>query len=58
LSLVDELLLDFSTEADELPIEVDDALDADEVLIACTGVVDRPKANALIRGGRFSERIA
>ena len=30
-SLVEELLLDFSLEADELPIEVDDALDADEV---------------------------
>jgi hypothetical protein len=34
---LDELLLDFSIDADELPIDVDDALDADEVLSAQAG---------------------
>lgn len=50
LSLVDELLLDFSIEADELPIEVEDALEAEEVLSAIAGSVAQPSASALNKG--------
>ena len=45
-SLVDELLLDFSLDADELPMDVDDALDADEVLSAQAGTATSDKASA------------
>jgi hypothetical protein len=46
---VDELLLDFSMEADELPTEVDDALDADEVLSASADADARHKASVAAR---------
>jgi hypothetical protein len=47
---VDELLLDFSMEADELPMDVDDALDADDVLSACAARAARANASARNKG--------
>ncbi len=39
-------MLDFSLDADELPIDVDDALDADEVLSAQAGAAVKAKVSA------------
>ena len=50
LSLVDELSLDFSTEVDELPMDVDDALKADDVLSASAGAAEKTIASALTKG--------
>ena len=47
-----ELLLEVSSEVDELPTEVDAALDAEEVLSASTGAAASAKAvaNAAVKG--------
>lgn len=54
-SLADELLLDFSMEADELPTEVDEALDAEEVLSASAVPMPGTRPAWLPGGGCFSE---
>jgi len=45
-----ELSLDLPMDADELPMDVDDALDADEVLSAITGAAPRHNTTAVAKG--------
>lgn len=50
LELELELSLDFPIDAEELPTEVDDALDADEVMSASADAALRHNASAAARG--------
>jgi hypothetical protein len=50
---LDELLLDFSMEVDELPTEADEALDADEVLSARAGAAASINAIEEARGRTY-----
>jgi hypothetical protein len=50
LELELELSLDLPMDADELPMDVDDALDADEVLSARAGAALRHNAAAVAKG--------
>jgi hypothetical protein len=50
LELELELSLDLPIDADELPMEVDAALDADDVLSASAGAALRHNANAAATG--------
>jgi hypothetical protein len=55
LSLALELSLDLPSDADELPTDVDDALEADDVLSASAGGAPSSKVRVIAKGNAIRE---